>query len=69
MLSSSRVLAHKISQPGFEAAYSIASTMMGSGSTPVSAIRPAKIEMMDGVSTLTASMNSWFCSGVKQSST
>ena len=39
--------------------------MRGSGSTPVSAMRPAKSEMMDGVSASTASTISSTCVGVK----
>ena len=65
MLMSSRVDAHRTSQLGLAAAFLTDSVINGMGSTPVSAMRPAKSEMMDGVSASTASTISSTCVGVK----
>ena len=65
MLMSSRVDAHRTSQLGLAAAFLTDSVINGMGSTPVSAMRPAKSEMMDGASVSTASTISSTCVGVK----
>ena len=65
MFSSSRVLAQSTSAAGLAAAFLTDSSINGSGSTPVSAMRPAKIEMILGVVALTASTTSSTCAGVK----
>ena len=50
MFSSSRGLAQSSSAFGFAAQICAASRMSGTGSTPVSAMRPAKTETMAGAS-------------------